>query len=370
MKLENISINSNPSELSLKSPGTASARDDTFGSILGTERAALAESVPLQEGLSKPRQTIVSLPSLPITSDFKQALAVYERKVSASHSIQRETEFSTKATISSTPVQGGSSPASESTVSLSSVFKGIKNFLVRLFAPKESSSVQSDAAPVEAVEAESVKKSAARFLSRLATVLTFGLWRPDGGGEPSKVSEVSAASASQPKDTATETKDSSLQVVNSVDRRFGNSASPTKRTADGSKSKGTADGSVREIPAEIQKAIADAAKKHDLPPELIAAVIKVESNFNPHAVSKEGARGLMQLMPATARTLSVKNAFDIRQNIDGGCRYLKTLLDRFDGKVDLALAAYSAGPNAVEKFNGIPPYRQTQRYIAKVRRYS
>jgi soluble lytic murein transglycosylase-like protein len=123
------------------------------------------------------------------------------------------------------------------------------------------------------------------------------------------------------------------------------------------------------VPEGIQKAIDEAARKHQLPAKLISAVIKVESNFNPRAVSSEGASGLMQLMPATARQLGVKNSFDIKQNIDGGSRYLKQMMERFDGKLDLALAAYNAGPNAVTKHGGIPPYRETQNYVKKVMAY-
>jgi soluble lytic murein transglycosylase-like protein len=124
-----------------------------------------------------------------------------------------------------------------------------------------------------------------------------------------------------------------------------------------------------DVPERIQKAIDEAARKYQLPAKLITAVIKVESNFNPRAVSSEGASGLMQLMPATGRKLGVKNAFDIKQNIDGGSRYLKDMLERFGGKLELALAAYNAGPHAVDKHGGIPPYRETRNYVKKVMAY-
>jgi soluble lytic murein transglycosylase-like protein len=119
-------------------------------------------------------------------------------------------------------------------------------------------------------------------------------------------------------------------------------------------------------PEQIEKVIEGAARKFKLPAELVAAIIKVESNFNPRAVSSKGARGLMQLMPTTAEDLGVKNSFDIRENINGGCRYLREMLGRFNGKLDLALAAYNAGPGAVEKYGTIPPYKETLDYVKKV----
>jgi soluble lytic murein transglycosylase-like protein len=111
-----------------------------------------------------------------------------------------------------------------------------------------------------------------------------------------------------------------------------------------------------------------AAARHGLTPELVESVIRVESNFEARAVSPKGARGLMQLMPATAAKLGVRNAFDGRQNIEGGVRHLRHLVDRYDGNLALALAAYNAGVEAVGRYGGIPPYPETQAYVARVLR--
>ena len=112
-----------------------------------------------------------------------------------------------------------------------------------------------------------------------------------------------------------------------------------------------------------------AGKKFNISPDLLKAVAKVESNFRPEVVSRAGAMGIMQLMPGTAKYLGVTDPFDPEQNIMGGAKYLKEQLDRFDGDVKLALAAYNAGWPTVIKHGGIPPFRQTQNYVPKVLGY-
>ena len=121
---------------------------------------------------------------------------------------------------------------------------------------------------------------------------------------------------------------------------------------------------------KIEKSIQKAARKYNLSPGLIRGVIQAESNFKVDAVSRAGAQGLMQLMPATAKELGVTEPLDIEQNIDGGAHYLRKMLDRFGGDVKLALAAYNAGPGTVRKYAGNVPYRETIQYVDRVLRFS
>lgn len=120
----------------------------------------------------------------------------------------------------------------------------------------------------------------------------------------------------------------------------------------------------------IEQAIRQAASRYNLSPDLIRSVIRAESAFQPQAVSPAGARGLMQLMPETAKELGVTDPFDVRQNIDGGVRYLRRMLDRFDGDLKMALSAYNAGPGAVEKYEGQVPYAETRHYVKRVLRFA
>jgi soluble lytic murein transglycosylase-like protein len=117
---------------------------------------------------------------------------------------------------------------------------------------------------------------------------------------------------------------------------------------------------------EIDAAIDKAALQHDVDPSLVRAVIKVESNFNPNAVSPKGAMGLMQLMPQTARELKVSNPFDPQQNVDAGVRHLKHLMESYGGDVKLTLAAYNAGAGAVARSAGVPNFRETRNYVNRI----
>jgi soluble lytic murein transglycosylase-like protein len=119
-------------------------------------------------------------------------------------------------------------------------------------------------------------------------------------------------------------------------------------------------------PEEIDAAIVMAAARHNVDPNLVRSVVKVESNFNSNAVSRKGAMGLMQLMPSTAKSLNVKNPFDPEQNVDAGVRHLKQLLENYGGDVNLTLAAYNAGSGAVARSAGVPHYAETQNYVRRI----
>ncbi len=125
-------------------------------------------------------------------------------------------------------------------------------------------------------------------------------------------------------------------------------------------------GAFDDVPAALAGLVSEVSARHGMDPDLIAAVVAAESAFNPLAVSPVGARGLMQLMPETARLYGVKDVHDPRQNLEGGVAYLKDLLARYRGNMTLALAAYNAGPGAVQRASGVPEYRETQDYIRKI----
>ncbi len=123
---------------------------------------------------------------------------------------------------------------------------------------------------------------------------------------------------------------------------------------------------LRFLGTDVEQLINETAKRYQLDPALVRAIIQVESSGNPWAVSQKGAVGLMQVVPETGRKLGANNLFDPQENLEAGVRYLKSLLDAYEGNLALSLAAYNAGPRAVERHGGVPPYRETQQYVRKV----
>lgn len=123
------------------------------------------------------------------------------------------------------------------------------------------------------------------------------------------------------------------------------------------------------VDAEVEQAVAHAARRHHIQPALLLAVMKAESSFNPIVISKAGAVGLMQLIPETAIRHGVRNLYDTHENVAGGAKHLRYLLDRFHGNLRLSLAAYNAGERTVDRYGKIPPYKETQRYVQKVMGY-
>lgn len=159
-----------------------------------------------------------------------------------------------------------------------------------------------------------------------------------------------------------------ITSVSEANALLGRTEDPKKKTGSAGSFKSVLGGKLSGVSEDMDAIFEDAASCFGLSSKLLKAVAKAESNFNPKAVSKAGAMGVMQLMPATARSLGVSDPYDARQNIMGGAKYLKENLDRF-GDVRLALAAYNAGPNSVKKYGGVPPYSETQNYVKKIMGY-
>lgn len=377
MRIEGISTGSGQNEPAVGRQGKAGKNDEAFSALLdlSSSKAASASTVhePLLSPVGAPGGAGSFGPGVGVV-DPGRAAVVYQHNAArygAGEGVPGAPEgdaaipslkdcpsaLEVEKTPTQCPTEGALPHASSG--GLSQVMSEIKGFFDRFFSPQgPSASDPQPAAREKAPEAAS-NNPVAGFFRRLGTILSFGIWRPEerqesGRGLQDVVAKASAAGVDslEPDHPA------------SISSRQEQPAGAGEAT--GSAVVKTVGNLAIEVPAKIREAIKEAARKYDLPADLIAAVIKVESNFDTAAVSKEGAGGLMQLMPATARALAVRNRFDLEQNIDGGSRYLKSLLERFEGQVELALAAYNAGPDAVVRYGGVPPYRQTHQYVKKV----
>jgi hypothetical protein len=365
MKAESISRGVTPNDLPVERQESAGKSDETFRLLLEAKRSIATEFSAFQETLPTPIcSSVCSDFSSPGAADSGKAAAVYHKNAALYQPCQNESGMVTEEGSSSAfeaqkiPAQSMKESPSppDATSGFSHVLSEIKGFFVRLFSPQGSRSTEPETVVQEKVAETASNDSVARFFQWLGTMLSFGLWRPEESQDSGKASKDAVTKASDGGDSLT-----SASSRQNLPAETGESV--------GSEAGRIARSTTLKVPSKIQEAIQEAARKYNLSADLIAAIIKVESNFNPGAISKEGAGGLMQLMPSTAKALEVRNRFDIQQNIDGGCRYLKTLLERFGGQVELALAAYNVGPEAVEKYEGVPPYRQTRHYVKKVLAY-
>jgi hypothetical protein len=380
MKAESISRVVTPNDLPVERQGSAGKSEEDFRALLEVRSSMVTQFSSFQETPPGPMCSSGCWDSSsPGAVDFGKAAAVYCGNAVLYQPGQSESglvageggplidlQRSDPSAFGAEKIRvrsGNDSPSPpESTGGFSRILSEIKDFLVGLFSPQGISSGAPETVAKEKVAETASNDQVARFFHLLGTLLSFGLWRPEESQDSGKASKDAMTKASVGGDGSIEghslTSASSRQNL-PVER--GESA--------GSEVGGITRSIPLKVPAKIREAIQEAAHKYDLSADLIAALIRVESNFDPGAVSKEGAGGLMQLMPSTAKALEVRNRFDIRQNIDGGCRYLKSLLERFGGQVELALAAYNAGPEAVERYDGIPPYRHTRHYVKKVLAY-
>lgn len=181
-----------------------------------------------------------------------------------------------------------------------------------------------------------------------------------------RISEITGAPATMPGLSAAGAAGSG-SFASLVQAAISSQEAPVAQNAPDSSAEVAAPGAPAIVPPEqIEKLVGSNAAQFGVDPALVKAIIANESGFNANATSNVGAQGLMQLMPGTASGLGVTNAYDPAQNVWGGTKYIKGLLDRFNGDPRLAIAAYNAGPGAVEKYNGVPPYAETQNYVQNV----
>lgn len=377
MRIEGISTGSGQNELAVGRQGKAGKNDEAFSTLLDLSSPMAASASTVHETLlspvGAPDGAGCSGPGVGVVDPGKAAV-VYQHNAArygpgegvpvaskgdiAVHSLKDcPSALEVEKAPTQRPTEGALPHASSG--GLSQVMSEIKGFFVRFFSPQGPSAGASQPAAREKASEAGSNNPVAGFFGRLRTMLSFGLWRPEerqesGRGLQDAVTKASAAGVDSLEPDHPASISSRQELGAGAGEATGSAVVKTIRNL------------ALEVPAKIREAIEEAAHKYDLPADLIAAVIKVESNFDTAAVSKEGGGGLMQLMPATARALAVRNRFDLGQNIDGGSRYLKSLLERFDGQVELALAAYNAGPDAVERYGGVPPYRQTHQYVKKV----